>query len=343
MQTPDTLRRLLARALIAAPLLAAAALPAAAQEIRDQSFKFAFVQPKDSHMGAGAVRFAELVAAKSKGLMQIRLFPGGTLGGDIQTISALQGGTVEMTTMPPGLMVGLSKPFAVFDMPFLFNSFAEADALLDGPVGQKLMAQAPAGLVGLAYWDHGFRNVSNSRRPVARLEDFAGLKIRVSQSPMIIETINGLGANATPMAFTEVYSALETRAVDGQENPTAVFDANKFNEVQKYLSLTRHQYNPLIVLASGKAWARLNDAERRVLTEAAVETRAYQRQVSREMEAKSTASLKARGTLVNEVSAAEIERMRRHLAPVSAKLAKDIGEALVGEVTAEVERLREAK
>ncbi|MEK8027639.1 TRAP transporter substrate-binding protein [Pseudaquabacterium rugosum] len=343
MRARPLVRRLLTHVLIATPLLAVFAAPVAAQEIREHTLKFAFVQPKESHMGAGAQRFAELVAARSKGRMQVKLFPGGTLGGDIQTLSALQGGTIEMTTLPPGLMVGLAKPFAVFDMPFLFNSFAEADALLDGPVGQKLMTHAPAGLVGLAYWDHGFRNLSNSRRPVARLEDFAGLKVRVSQSPMIIETINGLGANATPMAFTEVYSALETKAVDGQENPTAVFDANKFNEVQKHLSITRHQYNPLIVLASGKAWARLNEAERKLLTEAATETRAYQRQVSREMEAKSTASLKSRGTVVTEPSAAEIERMRRHLAPVSAKLAKDIGEALVAEVTAEVQRLRASR
>jgi len=326
------------------PVFVLGTLPSQAAEFRDKTFKFAHVQPKESHFEAGVQKFAELLAQKSNNKLKIKSFPGGMLGGDMQTVSALQGGTVDMTTLPPGLLVGLSKEFAVLDMPFLFNNFEEADTLLDGPIGAALMEKSPQGLVGLVYWDHGFRNLSNSKRPVNKLEDFDGLKIRVSQSPMIIESIKGLGANALPMAFTELYTALETKAVDGQENPTAVFEVNKFYEVQKYLSLTRHQYNPLIVLISKKTWDQLNADERKVVSEAAQETRIYQRKVSRDMEAKSVESLKKKGTLVNEVSPQEFARMREKSAPVADKLAKEfVGEAITKDVYAELAKIRAAK
>jgi tripartite ATP-independent transporter DctP family solute receptor len=195
-------------------------------------------------------------------------------------------------------------------------------------------------VVGLAYWDHGFRNLTNNRRAVARAEDFQGLKIRVAQSPMIINTINGLGANATPMSFTELYGALEAKAVDGQENPTSVIETNKFYEVQKYLTLSRHQYNPLIVIASRKMWDQLTADERKILTDAAVEARAYQRTVSRDMDGKALVSLKSQGMQVTEISDAERKNIIEKLKPVSEKLAKDIGEPLVKQVRAEIDRIR---
>lgn len=336
-----TLRAALAALIPAVTLMAS--LPAAAADIRERTIKFSHVQPKDSHMDAGAQKFAALVAEKSGKKISVRVFAGGTLGGDIQTLSALQGGTIEMTTLPPGLMAGVNKEYAVFDLPFLFSSFQEADQFLDGPVGSALLAKTSQGLVGLAYWDHGFRNLTNSRRPITKAEDFAGLKVRVSQSPMIIETINGLGANATPMAFTELYSALETRAVDGQENPAAVIEVNKFYEVQKHLALTRHQYNPLIVLISQKVWDQLNADERKLITDAALEAGLHQRKVSREMDAKAVAALKGHGMQVTEISAAERQRMIERLKPVSEKLARDIGEPLVKQVRTELDRIRSAQ
>ncbi len=336
-----TLRAALAALIPAVTLMAS--LPAAAADILERTIKFSHVQPKDSHMDAGAQKFAALVAEKSGKKISVRVFAGGTLGGDIQTLSALQGGTIEMTTLPPGLMAGVNKEYAVFDLPFLFSSFQEADQFLDGPVGSALLAKTSQGLVGLAYWDHGFRNLTNSRRPITKAEDFAGLKVRVSQSPMIIETINGLGANATPMAFTELYSALETRAVDGQENPAAVIEVNKFYEVQKHLALTRHQYNPLIVLISQKVWDQLNADERKLITDAALEAGQHQRKVSREMDAKAVATLKGHGMQVTEISAAERQRMIERLKPVSEKLARDIGEPLVKQVRTELDRIRSAQ
>ncbi|MDZ5461106.1 TRAP transporter substrate-binding protein [Azohydromonas lata] len=342
MTTPLARRRLLC-GLIAAPALLWAALPAQAADIKERTLRFSFVQPKESHMGYGAQKFAELVAQKSGNKMQVKLFPNGTLGGDLQTVSALQGGTIDLTTLPPGLLVGLKKEFGAFDLPFLFNDFAEADAVLDGPVGKRFMEQLPNGLVGLAYWDHGFRNVSNNRHPIAKAEDFSGLKLRALQAPLMLDTFKALGANAVPMAFTELYAALESRAVDGQDNPIVAFATNRFDEVQKHLSTTRHVYNPLIVMASRKAWDSLSADEKKVLADAAAEARVDQRRVSREMEATALAEVKKKGVVVTEVTPAERARMRDKVQPVTDKYVKEIGEELVASFHAEIEKVRTAR
>lgn len=323
--------------LIAPALLAAAAH---ATDIKERTVKFSFVQPAESHMGFGAKRFAELVAHKSGNKIKVRLFPGGTLGGDLQTVSALQGGTIELTTMPPSLLVGLNKTYGAFDLPFLFNDFREVDAVLDGPIGKRFLDDAPQGLVGLAYWDHGFRNVSNSKQAIAKAEDLKGLKLRVVQTPLMIESFNALGANAVPLAFTELFTAMETRAVDGQDNPVVAFETNKFNEVQKHLSMTRHVYNPLIVLMSQKAWGSLSKDEQAIFLAAANETRVEQRKVSREMEQKSIAAVKAKGVTVTEISAAERNRMRELVKPVFDKFTREIGADVVSAFTAEISKVR---
>lgn len=324
---------------LAAPLLLAAAATHAA-DIKPRTLKFSYVQPKESHMGYGVQKFAELVAKKSGDKIKVRAYPNGTLGGDLQTVSALQGGTIEMTTLPPGLLVGLSKEYGAFDLPFLFNNFAEADAVLDGPVGKHFLDKAPQGLVGLGYWDHGFRNVSNSKRPIARAEDFDGLKLRALQAPLMIDTFNALGSNAVPLAFTELFTAMETRAVDGQDNPIVAFETNKFDEVQKHLSTTRHVYNPLIVLVSRKAWDALSADEREILVSAARETSVDQRRVSREMERKAIDKVRQKGVVVTEVSDAERARMRAKVKPVADKYTREIGDDVVRAFHAEIEKVR---
>jgi len=313
-------------------------------EIRPHTFKFAHVLSKASHYQAGAEKFAEVLAKKSNNKMTMKVYPDGALGGEVQVIQALRSGTVDFTTCSPGILIGLDKKFGVFDMPFLFNDASEADAVLDGPIGKSLLDNPPPGLIGLAFWDHGFRNASNSKRPIVKMEDFEGLKIRVSQSPMIIETIRGLGANPLPMPFTELYTALETRAVDGQENPNAIFLTNKLYEVQKYLSLTAHQYNPLIVLFSKKIWDELNAEEQQLVREAAAETVSFQRKFLRDMNANALVSLKEKGTVINDVSLQEKEKMRNKLRAVSEKLAKEqVDEATVKDVMAQLEKIRREK
>ena len=323
---------------VAAPLLLMTAAHAA--DIKERTLKFSYVQPRESHMGVGVQRFAELVSEKSAKKITIKVFPSGTLGGDIQTVSAMQGGTIEMTTMPPGLLVGLSKEFGVFDLPFLFDDFQQADTVLDGPIGKKFLDKVPQGLIGLAYWDHGFRNVSNSKRPIQKLEDMQGLKLRVIQAPLMLDLFKELGSNAVPMPFTELYTAMETGAVDGQDNPIVAFETNKFYEVQKHLATTRHVYNPLIVLIGKKVWDQLSVDERKIIADAANETRAYQRKASREMEAKALDSARKHGTLVTEISPQERDRMRAKAKPVTDKYTKELGEDMVREVRAEIDKAR---
>jgi tripartite ATP-independent transporter DctP family solute receptor len=331
------------RAVVVGLAVAATMGTASAQDIRERNIKFAFANTADSAHGIGAKRFAEVVASKSGGKLKVKLYGSGTLGGEAVVASAMQGGTIEMSMMGPGLLTGMDKEFGVFDTPFLFDNFKEVDAALDGPVGKKLLDKLPAkGLVGLSYWDHGFRILTNSKRPIAKLEDIQGLKIRVQQIPVFIESFNALGANAVPMPFPELYSALEQKAVDGQENPFISVEVTKFYEIQKHASTTRHAYSPLLVLMSKKFWDQLSADERKVLTDAANEVKGYERQVSRELDAKALDTLKSRGMVITEVSAQERERMRDKLKPVIDKHRQTTGE-LGKEMTAEVERIRSGK
>jgi len=320
--------------------LSAPAHQAAAQGVQERSIKIAFSQNDEHPQGIGAKRFAELVSSKSGGKMQVKLHGSGKLGGDLAVISSLQGGTVEMLITTPGLLTGVVKDFESIDLPFVFNSVAEASAVLDGPFGAKLYDKLPEkGLVGLAYWDFGFRNVTNSKRPIAKLEDFSGLKIRVVQSPVYVDLFTALGANAVPMPWPELYSALEQKAVDGQENPASAIASAKFNEVQKYLTLTRHTYNPQAVLISKKFWDRLSDAEKKIIRDAMNETTPYQRQVSRATDEASIDTLKKAGMQVTEVAPAELARMREAVKPVIEKHSAPI-RATMDDLRAELVKVR---
>jgi tripartite ATP-independent transporter DctP family solute receptor len=314
-----------------------------AQAVKERIIKLAFANTADSAHGLGATRFAEVVSQKSGGRLKVKLYAGGALGGEAAVASSLQGGTIEMSMMGPGLLTGMDKEFGVFDTPFLFDTYAEVDTVLDGPVGKKLLDKLPAkGLIGLSYWDHGFRIVTNSKRPIAKLEDIQGLKLRVQQIPVFIDAFNTLGANAVPMPFTELYTALEQKAVDGQDNPFVSVEVTKFYEVQKYASATRHAYSALLVLAGKKFWDQLSDDERKILLDAANEVKPYQRKVSREMDAKAVDSLKAHGMLVNDVSPQERLRMRERLKPVIDRHQQTTGE-LGRDMAAAVEKLRAGK
>ena len=322
----------------------AALLPigaALAQDIKERTIKFAFQNQNEHPQALGAKKFAELVAQKSGNKITVKLFPGGTLGGDVQTVSALQGGTVEMTVLNAGILSSQVKEFAAFDLPFLFNNGKEADAVTDGAFGKNLFAKlAEKNLIGLGYWDLGFRNLTNSKRPINKVEDIAGLKIRVIQSPIYIDLFNALGANATPMPFPELYPALEQKAVDGQENPVTVIRSSKFNEVQKYLALTRHIYNPQALLVSKKLWDALNPAERKIIGDAAAEATQYQRELSRSQADAALEDLKKAGMVVTEFSPAETARLRDKVKPVVDKYSASVGEATVKELYAEIGKVR---
>jgi TRAP-type transport system periplasmic protein len=286
-------------------------------------------------------KFAELVAAKSGGKHSVREFPSNQLGTEMQQQSALQGGVQEMTAPAPTSLAGIVKEFGLLDFPFIVSNAQQADALTDGPVGQVLFAKLPEkGLVGLAFWDLGFRNVTNSKRPIMKAEDLEGIKLRVIPNPVFLETFKTFKANPVPMSFSELYSALDTKAVDGQENPYAVILSNKFFEVQKFLSATNHVYTANTILMSKKFWDRLSPAEQKLLREAALEARDYQRQVSRAAAQKAVAELRAKGMQVNELPPAELSRMRQMVKPIHDKFMSEYDQALVKTFRSELERIQ---
>ena len=327
-------------------VLAAASLalfltaPASAQVAQERVIRFGHLNNADHPVSFGVKRFSELLAAKSGGKMKVQEFPASQLGNELQQQSALQGGVQQMSAPATTSLAGIVKEFGLVDFPFSVSTFEQADALLDGPLGQALIAKLPEkGLVALGYWDLGFRNVTNSKHPSTQAEDLDGLKIRVIPNPVFLETFRAFKANPVPMAFAELYGALEARAVDGQENPYAVILSNKFYEVQKYLSATNHVYAANIVLVSKKFWDSLTPAEQKMMNEAADETRSYQRQVSRAAAQKAVGELQAKGMQYNQISPAEQKRMAQIAKPVTEKFAASYDPAIVKLYNAELARI----
>jgi tripartite ATP-independent transporter DctP family solute receptor len=321
--------------------LLVAAMPALAQDIQERTIKFGHLNNADHPVSFGVKRFSELVAAKSGGKMKVMEYPASTLGNELQQQSALQGGVQEMSAPATTSLAGIVKEFGLVDFPFAVSTFAQADALLDGPLGQALIARLPEkGLVALGYWDLGFRNVTNSKRPITRPEDLDGLKIRVIPNPVFLDTFKAFKANPVPMPFAELYNALESRAVDGQENPYAVILSNKMFEVQKYVSATNHVYAANIVLVSKRFWDKLSATEKKIMNDAANETRNYQRTVSRAAAQKAVGELQAKGMVYNELSAAEQGRMRAVAKPVTDRFISTYDPEIVKLYNAELARVR---
>jgi len=215
--------------------------------------------------------------------------------------------------------------------------------VIDGPVGQKLAAQLDSkGLINLGYWDLGFRNITNSKRPINKLEDMQGLKLRVIQSPIYLETFSALGANPVPMAFPEVYTGLEQHTIDGQENPFTVIEGSKFYEVQKYLSVTGHIFNPQSFIIGKKTWDRLNNDEKQIIKDAAAEAQVFQREVTAQSMEKARGNLE-KHVAVNDISPEEKDRFRQRVQPVIEKFSKELDGSLVKMMYDEIAKVRAAQ
>ena len=331
------MKRVFLKTIVAAVALSALGLAQA----QTRTIKFANQNAKGHPIVLGMEKFAELVDQKSGGKMKVQVFPGGALGSDQANVSALQGGALEMASMNSGIFASVVKDFAVYDFPFLFANPKEADAIVDGPFGKGLHAKLEEkGVVGLAYYELGFRNITNSKRPIAKVEDIAGLKLRVIPNPINVDWVSALGANPTPLPFPELYAALEQKAVDGQENPVATIQGAKLYEVQKYMTLTNHQYNPQSVVISKKFWDGLSADEKKVVQDAATESAKYEREQSRAAASTILEDLKKNGMQVTELSAAEVGKMRDKMKPVIAKHSASVGEATVNSMMAELDKLR---
>ena len=328
---------------IAAIAIALVAVPADAQ-LQERTIRWGHLNNTDHPVSFGVQKFAEILAAKSGGKLKVREFPASQLGNEMQMQSALRGGTQEMLSASTTSLASVVKEFGLLDFPFAVGTTAQAEALVGaGPFGQAMIDVLPEkDLIGLGYWGLGFRNATNSSRSIAKVEDFAGLKLRVIPNPVFLETFKALKANPVPMNFGELYTALENKTVDGQENPYTVILSNKFYEVQKYVSATNHAFTQNILLVSKKFWDKLSPEEQKMMREAVAETRDYQRQQTRIQAEKALTELKAKGMTFNEIAPAEYARMQQATKAVAERFSADFDQGKVKLFNAELERLRTA-
>ncbi len=248
----------------------------------------------------GAMKFSELVANRTKTKVKIDVYPSTQLGNERDMVEGLQLGTIDLVVTSTGPVGGFVPKMFVVDLPFLFRDREHAYKVLDGPIGNELLAAlSPKGIKGLAFWENGFRQITNNLRPIKRPEDLRGIKIRTMENKIHIASFKAFGASPTPIAWGEVYTALQQKTIDAQENPIAIIYHQKIYEVQKYLSLTGHFYSPALLLMSEKAFHALPGDARKIMTETAFECAAYERNLLRDSEANQIAELKSKGMQVN--------------------------------------------
>lgn len=272
----------------------------------------------------GMVQFAEEIAQRTEGRYTIQLQGGGALGGDRDVVEGVQFGTVEMTVSSTSVVANFAPDFAVFDVPFLFRDFDHAQAVLDGEVGAEVLGTLrDAGFVGLAAGGIGFRQLTNNVRPVTTADDVVGLKIRTQQNELHLKAWEALGALPTPMAVTEVYSALQQGVVDGQENPVGAIINNRFGEVQKYMSITNHAFTPVVLLINPGIFDGLTEADQQIFREAAVNAMARTKEEVLKIQETGLETLRAGGTeILTEVDS---ESFRAKLEPTFAELSERFG------------------
>jgi tripartite ATP-independent transporter DctP family solute receptor len=327
--------------IVLAAAMAASLASASAADFQTRIIRFGYGLAEDSNQGRAVKAFSEDLAKRTGGKFKAKGFASASLGNDNQMQNALIGGAQEMTVVSTATLVGIDDSFGIYDLPFVFRTEQEADAILDGAFGKKLATKLEAkGLVGLVYWENGFRNLTNSKRAITRMEDMQGIKLRVMQNPVYIDMFNGFGANAIPLAFSELFTALESKTVDGQENPVNTIQSSKFYEVQKFLTITKHVYSPWIVLASKKWWDGLNADEKKAIQDASLTSRDFERKDSREAGVKALDTLKQKGMQVTLLSTKEAERLQDAARPAIAKFSANGHAELVKELQAELVKVR---
>jgi len=286
---------------------------------------------QNSHYGVAIDTLAREVERRTDGRYKVQTFYSSALGAERESVEGVQLGTLDLTLTSTGPLPNFVPDVAILDIPFLFRDYAHARAVLDGPIGQELLTKFQAkGMVGLAWAENGFRHMTNSKRPVNVPDDLRGLKMRTMENPIHIEAYRQFGILPTPMAFTEVFTALQQGTVDGQENPLSVIEAAKLDQVQKYLTLTGHVYSPAVFLMNKARWDSLSDADKRAFLEAAKEgVRANRARVD-EDERKAVADLRAKGMVVAEN--VDKAKFQAALNPVYADFAKRFGQANIDRI-----------
>ncbi|TYC61865.1 TRAP transporter substrate-binding protein [Rhodobacterales bacterium] len=328
---------------LAALVLASTALgtPALAADYGSHTFKVSNGAAADHPVATGVDSMSACLSEGSDGNMKLRGFYSGQLGDDAEATQAVRSGSIEMVVTGAAAIAGIEPAMGVFSLPFIFSNEDEVDAVMTGPYFDYLAEKMPEhGLVLLSIWENGFRDTTNSKHPIASVEDFKGLNFRVMQNPIFLDTFRRLGANPVPMAFGEVFTALETGAVDGQENPLPLIEATKFYEVQDYLTLTRHAYSPTPVLMSKEVWDGLNADEQELVKSCAAEARSAQVARSREATREAQEQLTSEGMEVSELPDAEMAKLRELVAPVYETGMEAVGAENFDRLKVELDKLR---
>jgi tripartite ATP-independent transporter DctP family solute receptor len=308
-------------ALSAAVVLAVSASSAVAQT----TLKMNIAVAQNSHYGVAVDTFAREVETRTGGRYKIQNFYAGALGAERESVEGVQLGTLDLTLTSTGPIPNFVPDVAILDIPFLFRDYAQARAVLDGPIGQDMLQKfPPKGIVALAWAENGFRHMTNSKRPVNNPDDLKGLKMRTMENPIHIQAYKQFGILPTPMAFTEVYTALQQGTVDGQENPLSVITSAKLDQVQKNLTLTGHVYSPSLILMNKAQWDKLSAADKQAFLDAAKEAVKANRARVDDDERKAVADLKSKGMIVVEnVDKAKFQAV---LTPVYADFGKRFGQ-----------------
>ncbi len=301
-----------------------------ADENQPITIKLAHVVNEKDGFHVAAVKFKELVEEQSQGNLKIEIYPNATLGDERTLIEGMQVGTIDMGVITNGPVANFLPEIAVFEMPFLFASAEEAYKILDGQVGQNILENLKGiNLVGLAYAERGFRNLTNSKTPVRSPADIEGLKIRVMENPVYLDTFNALGANAVPMAWTDALTALQQKTIDGQENPINVIYSYKLNETQDYLTMSKHSYAPAVFLMSKKLFDSLSEDLQDIVKKAAQDAAAHERKDNAEQMAAQLKELEDNGMIIIEDP--DLKAFQDAVKPVYEKYGSQFG-ALLDEI-----------
>ena len=306
-------------------------------EGEERTIKFGIGLAEASPQYLSVAYFRDILDKRTDGRLSVDIFPNSQVGDDKQMMTALQSGSLDMTYPSTSPATTLVPELRVFDLPFLFPTAEDADEVLDGPVGTELLQKFDGtGIKALAWAENGYRQLTNSEKPVATPEDVEGLRVRVMENPIQVDIWKTLGANPTSMAFGEVFSALEQGVVDGQENPWATIYSSKFNEVQQYGSDTRHVYTPFIIMMSQKTWDALSPEDQAIVQEAAEAARDYDRVLSREYSDYAKEQLEAGGMEITDLTTEQLAAFQEATQPVYDKWAPQIGPDLVEQVQGQI-------
>jgi TRAP-type transport system periplasmic protein len=297
---------------------------AAGAQAQTTILKIGYATSKESHYGVGTTAFCEEIEKGTQGRYKCQHFPSSALGGEREQIEAVQLGTQDLVNTSTGPVGNFVPEVKIVDIPFLFRDYDHARKVMDGPIGQDILSKFPSkGIIALGWTENGFRHMTNSKRDIVKPADAAGLKMRTMENKVHMDGYRTFGILPTPMAFPELFGALQQGTVDGQENPIPVILSSKFSQVQKHLSLTGHVYSPALLLMSPKVWTKLSDADKKVFTEAAKKAGAAQRKKVNDDENSGIAQLEKEGVKVTKV--VDGNAFREALKPAYVGYAKEFG------------------